>query len=386
MTCRRGCDDVLARFRSYLRERATAQSTSRPSPPREVAKRGRRRPARVGTGLVGVLGYVLANSVHAVELSDRLTLHGFGQAGYVWTSDNRYHDAAPGEADRYDELALLLTARVNERSNAWVLVHNMHDEVRVDWAFVDYQVARGPTLRLGQIKLPMGIYNETRDMAYTRPSSLKPLLYEEASEILDEAYRGIGAVYDQDVGGGRLSWDVFAGRLVESGLGEHRYRDLVGGRVTYHLPAEGWRAMVSANRTGAENVESGASGHYTTWVGSIDYAQDAWDLKAEYGTKSGFGLRGDSWYGQAAYTFGERWTPYVRYDVLTTDRTRRNLPSFHQESVVVGIGYRLNDYVAFRLETHRNDGYALAVAAREIAEGRGTADWHMATFSISFIF
>lgn len=206
-------------------------------------------------------------------------------------------------------------------------------------------------------------------MAFTRPSSLKPMLYEEAAEFVDEAYRGIGAVYDHDVGSGRLSWDAYAGRLVESGLGEHRYQALVGGRVTYQTPVDGLRAMLSVNRTGATQVESGASGRYTTWLGSVDYTRGALDLKAEYATKTGLGVTGDAWYGQAAYTFAERWTPYVRYDSLTTDRARSHLPSYHQESLVLGIGFRLNDYVAFRLETHRNDGYAVAVAARDIAEG-----------------
>lgn len=155
--------------------------------------------------VAGLLGGAVAHSAQAVELSDRLHLHGFGQAGSVWASANSYENALAGEPDHYLELALLLTANLTERSNAWVLVHSLHGEVRVDWAFVDYQIARGPTLRLGQIKLPIGLYNETRDMAFTRPSSLKPMLYEEAAEFVDEAYRGIGAVYDHDVGSGRLS-------------------------------------------------------------------------------------------------------------------------------------------------------------------------------------
>lgn len=333
-----------------------------------------------------ILSCAAASCAQAVELSERLTLHGFGQTGYVRTNANRYHGASLHDADQYDELALLLVANLSERSNAWILAHDVNGNVEVDWAFVDYQIPRGPTLRLGQIKLPMGIYNETRDMAYTRPSSLKPLLYEEAAEIIDEAYRGIGAVYEHDVGAGRLSWDAYAGQLEESGLGEHRYRDLLGGRVTYQTPMDGLRAMVSVNRTAALQVASGRSGAFATWTGSVDYSRDRFDLKAEYGTKTGFGTTGVAWYGQAAYTIAQRWTPFVRFDVLTTDRTRKHLPSFHQESVVLGLGYRLNDYVAFRVETHRNEGYALAVAAREIAEGQGTADWRMTTLSISFIF
>lgn len=82
--------------------------------------------------VAGLLGGAVAHSAQAVELSDRLHLHGFGQAGSLWASANSYENALAGEPDHYLELALLLTANLTERSNAWVLVHSLHGEVRVD--------------------------------------------------------------------------------------------------------------------------------------------------------------------------------------------------------------------------------------------------------------
>lgn len=142
----------------------------------------------------------------AVDLAENVEMHGFGHVGFLATDANRYLKADSGGTDDYREMALLFTARLNERSKAWTMFHSIYGKVRVGWAFVDYQVAHGPTLRLGQIKLPLGIYNETRDMAFTRPSSLKPFLYHEAAEITDESYRGLGLVYDHDLGGGNLAW------------------------------------------------------------------------------------------------------------------------------------------------------------------------------------
>lgn len=326
-----------------------------------------------------------SSTARAVELTPDVAMHGFGQVRFLATDANRYFKE-DGRTDDYAEAALLFTASLNKRSKAWVLFHSTYGNVRVDWAFVDYQVANGPALRLGQIQLPLGLYNETRDMAYTRPSSLQPFLYHEASEITDEAYRGLGLVYDHDLGGGNLSWDAYVGRLVEAGIGEHRYNGLVGGRITYQTPVEGLRTMLSVNSSGIERLETGEPGRKTAGVLSLDYTREPLDLKAEYGRQTSFEKTAETWYGQAAYTLGERWTPYLRYDYITTDQARRDIPSFYQRATVVGLGYRFNDYVGLRLETHFNHGYAMPVAAGEMDEGSGKTDWRMTVFSLNFIF
>lgn len=168
--------------------------------------------------------------------------------------------------------------------------------------------------------------------------------------------------------------------------GEHRYKGLVGGRIAYQTPVDGLRTMLSVYSSGMERVETGEPGRTKAWIWSLDYTRDALDLKAEYARKTAFGETAETWYGQAAYTLGERWTPYLRYDYIITDRANRDDPSFYQRATVAGLGYRFNDYVGLRLETHFNHGYALPVAAGEMDAGTGKTDWRMTAVSFNFIF
>jgi len=110
------------------------------------------------------------------------------------------------------------------------------------------------------------------------------------------------------------------------------------------------------------------------------------DLKAEYGRMTVFGKTAATWYAQAAYTFNDKWTPYVRYDYVATDVDNRADPSFYQRSTVLGLGYKITPSVGLRLETHINHGYAMPVASEEVEAGAGKTDWTMTAFSLNFIF
>lgn len=129
--------------------------------------------------------------------------------------------------------------------------------------------------------------------------------------------------------------------------------------------------MLFVYGSGMERVETGEPGRTKVWVWSLDYTRDALDLKAEYASKTAFGGTAETWYGQAAYTQGERWTPYSRHDYIITDRANRDDPSFYQRATVVGLCHCFNDYVGLRLETHFNHSYALQVAAGEMDAGIG---------------
>lgn len=327
---------------------------------------------------------------YAVELGESVEMHGYGHLGFLKTDANRYLKAGTEGTWQYRDLALLFTGKLNDRSKAWVQLYGSEGKVRVDWAFVDYQLAIGPTLQFGQIKLPLGIYNETRDVEFIRPSSMRPFLYQDAAEISDEAYRGVGLLHDHDLGGGSMSWNVYAGRIAEFEADHpHNHKGLVGVRAVYRTPVDGLSVMVSAYDSQIEMKESGEAGHKRVTVLSLDHVRGDLDLKAEYGRKSAFGETAETWYGQAAYTFGEKWTPYLRYDYVTTDRANRANradPSFYQRSTVLGLGYKFSANVGLRLETHINHGYAMPVAAEEVEAGAGETDWNMTVFSLNFIF
>jgi hypothetical protein len=327
-----------------------------------------------------------ASTIMAVGLGENIELHGYGHVGLLATDTNRYLNADNGVSNDYKDLALLFTASLNERSKAWLQLFHSDGKSRVDWAFVDYQVTNSTSLRLGQIKLPIGLYNEIRDIEFIRPSSLKPFMYHEASEIANEAYRGLGVAYDHELGSGNLTWDLYTGQSIEYESSDHRHQGLIGGRITYQTPVEGLRAMISAFSEKIEILTTGETSHENAHILSLDYTLDALDLKAEYGREEVFGKSAETWYVQAAYAINERWRPYLRYDYITTDRDNSNDPSFYQNATVVGLGYTFNEHIGMRLETLFNHGYAMPVAAEEMEAGTGKTDWQMTAVSINFNF
>lgn len=224
--------------------------------------------------------------VMAVEINDRLSIYGYGHQAYMRTNDNAYLEADKKGDWGYGALALVIAATLDDKTKVWMHLHNTAERTRMDWAYVDRQVSANLALRAGQIKMPVGLYNEIRDIKYLQLSTLIPALYQEATRITDEAYRGIGLTYNHDVGAGGLSWDGYVGQVVDleivSGTAANeKMRRLVGGRVTYSTPVDGLRFMASAYDGKVEKT-GGIEGSRRTWVLSADYKANNFDLKAEY--------------------------------------------------------------------------------------------------------
>ena len=167
-----------------------------------------------------LLSMAWASTASAVQLGENIELHGYGHIGYLTADKNTFLKADSDGTWNYRDIALLFTANLNERSNAWIQLYHIDDDSRVDWAFVDYTFNNGSTVKLGQIKLPFGFYNDYRDVEYIRPSTLKPFMYQDVSEVIPEAYRGLGYSYQSTIAGGSLLLDVYGGQIVDFEDGE----------------------------------------------------------------------------------------------------------------------------------------------------------------------
>lgn len=353
-----------------------------------MQKIGKRRLAKaIGMAFLAVGAQ---SAAHAVDVGDnRVEIHGYGHQGYLQATDNTYLKADNQGTWDYNALALLFTAKIDDKSKLWMQLYSTSEKTRLDWAFVDYQLTSNLTGRAGQIKMPFGLYNEIRDIKFLQLSTLQPMLYQEAAEIAHEAYRGIAVVYDHDIGSGSLSWDAYIGQEVDfENSATIKNRSLIGGRITYKTPVEGLKFMASAYNNKKEDTAEAKKGTAKAWVLSADYTNNNWDIKAEYADLNN-GLEGEkskTYYAQAGYTFAEKWTPYVRYDYITTDVADKTDPAHYQKAKVLGLNYKINNNIAVRLENHWNSGYALPVASGEATAGAGKTDWNMFAASVNFIF
>jgi len=319
-----------------------------------------------------------------------LSIHGFGNQGYMQSMDNNYLGTDNNGSWDDSALALLFAAKIDDKSKIWMQWYGTSEKVRLDWAFIDYQLTDNLTARAGQIKSPIGLYTEIRDIRFLQLSVLMPMLYQDASDFAHEAYNGTAVVYKHDFGGGSLIWDAYIGQETnfEGSATTIKNHRLAGGRVTYKTPLDGLELMVSAYSNNKEDTATATQGAQQMWLFSAGYTSDNWDIKTEYANidNARIDKKSKTYYMQAGYTFAEKWTPYLRYDYITTDTTQSADPSHYQQTNSLGLGYKINSNINMRVENHWNNGYAMPVLSEEVTAGAGKMDWNMFVASINFIF
>jgi hypothetical protein len=335
--------------------------------------------------MLAAAALLLPVTAAAIEVGERVQLHGYGQVSRAVTNQVG-EEGEKLSANNYD-FSLLGTARLADRVNLWAQIAYLREtrKVRLDWAFLDFQATPTVTLRAGQVRLPFGIYNEVRDVEFTRASSTKPFLYDEELELATEAFRGASVEFRHDLLGGSIDWDLYAGRETVTDDGDVDRGRIYGSRLVVHTPVAGLSFMGSGYH-GVLKERSGETDRRRAWAVSADYAVAPFDFKAELGSGRVFGAIVDTWYVQAAYTFWERLTPYSRYEYLTTDRPRAGDPSFEQKTWVVGVGFNFTQNVGARLEHLQHRGYALPVFAGDVEAGEGRQNWQATVVSVNFIF
>ncbi len=117
-------------------------------------------------------------------LDGRVRVHGFLSQGIVFTSDNRLFGSSENGSLDFREAGIHLSWRpgpdlqlagrlLSRRAGA-----SDDGDARVDYALIDWAAVSGTWGRaggrLGCVKNPYGLYNKTRDVAFTRPSILLP--------------------------------------------------------------------------------------------------------------------------------------------------------------------------------------------------------------------
>jgi hypothetical protein len=333
-----------------------------------------------------------------MDIGERAELHGYGQAGYTRTRGPDLQNERP-DTENFQELWFLGTYGLSDRSKVWIQVGYTGERRKAlfDWAFVDYQFSGDTTGRFGQIKLPFGLVNEVRDIAYLHLSAQLPLVYDDRLELITESFRGVSVEHTLPLGtAGELIAEGYGGRgpVGFSGAGNIDRAKLYGGRIAYKPLAEGFDFGYSLYfREGGDEGTAGpanpnaATLRLRTDALSASFRRSQLKIEAE-AARSVFrgGATITTGYLQAGYLLAERWRPYARIERLVSDRDRASDPSFSERVTVAGVGFIVNSNISLRLEYARHFGYAVAVFVGEVAEGAGRDRWNAATLSLNYIF
>lgn len=359
--------------------------------------------------------------VQAFDLADSLQIHGFISQGYLHSSDNNFlADSRRGSFEFTDvglnaNWALTDTLRVGSQLFYRNLGDYAEDKVVLDWALIDYQPRDWFGVRVGKVKMPLGLYNENRDNDFLSPTIFLPQsIYDESRRDTSLAYLGAGIHGNLPTGSwGDVDYHFFLGKsdfpddsilnqgtessllsliaknkgknpLVPASLEsfERKGDDLYGGAMVFNSAVSGLRVGFSLLQSKNNVYVNGAatplleSKIRSKIVVSLEYCWQDWVFVSEYGetdrqTKSAGTVTLDgptqAWYAQLSYSPVDRWTFTALYDEfyrLKHDKDGASNPSMPpfkgwRKDVGVVVRFDVRDDLVLKAEYHTIDGGAM---------------------------
>ncbi|MGQ0593642.1 MAG: TonB-dependent receptor [Gammaproteobacteria bacterium] len=356
-------------------------------------------------------------SAYAFELFDSVQVHGFLSQGYFLTTNNNlFGSSERGGSLDFTEIGvnaswrplpdLLLAAQMLSRRAG----EAAEGEPELDFGLLDYTVFstvdRRFGVRVGRVRLPFGLYNDTRDVAFTRPSILLPQsIYFDRTRELAISADGILFYGETRSTFGNITielagpfWPRVDNENSELAIlgnvdrpGDLDSRVSFGGRLIYEAPLPGLRFAITGARVEAaydprfsppSGLELGpGTDVFEPLFLSAQYDARDWSVTGEYarraikddGFDQGFetppalpfdqDIVGESYYLQGIYRVAPRWELVVRYDVMfnnaddrdgTKAKARFGIPAHSQfaKDWTVGARYDITPTWMVRAEYH----------------------------------
>jgi hypothetical protein len=292
----------------------------------------------------------LAATPATADLGD-IAVHGFIGQGYLNSSHNNYLMRSEEGSMQFNEFGLNFSTDLSDemRFGLQLFSYDMgevgNNEISIDWAYLDYALDERFGLRMGRIKQPNGLHNETVDVDAVRPYILLPSsVYDLTFRDVSVALNGVGAYghFDLREAGG-LSYQILYGsNNLSSDGGVTRVINDVGlftltsfdiaavvtGSLAWSTPLNGLRFSATATQSdweGAGPTTPALVGlgypptismhcdDYMKWVGSAEYLRGPLSLTGEYSRLTGDivmpeidaleKFNAEGWYAQAAWRF-----------------------------------------------------------------------------------
>ena len=305
---------------------------------------------------------------------------------------------------------------------------------RIDYMLLDgrlYEEAHSYLgLRIGRIKNPFGFYNETRDVAFTRPGILLPqAVYFDIARDLQLSSDGISLYSSHSIAGGWVDIDFLIGKPNTETSVEYAYlsRDWPGAfvdgegfmwRAVYNSAGQRWRMGFTMGRFDLEyDADEPAlafapqDGHIDidAYVLSIQYNLERWSFTSElahqkvsWGTLGGvFSAdpenRFESGFLQAEYRFNPEWSLIFKYETLYLDTDDRNghraealfgKPAHTQyaRDWTLGVGWKPSTAWLIRAEWHKVRGTAWLPEQDNPDQSRLHRNWNLLALQATYRF
>lgn len=388
----------------------------------------------------------LANAAHAFELSPLgIDIHAFASQGFLVSDHNSFLSADTEDgAFQFNEVGINFNKQLTENLHVGLqfLARDQgaigNNEVEIDWAYGDYRWRDWLGVRAGIMRLPLGLYNETRDLDFLRTSILLPQsVYNENLRDFFSRLRGVGLYgniplkaagdlgYQAMVGTVDIDSDGGVARSSESsGLVEFIEADVgtvYNGSLQWYTPIEGLRAGVSCFYNSDVETEikvtvpmgpgmpteitaTDEQDEFYVYVLSAEYTWEHLVVAAEYmemkrksrvrGFPMEFELNPVGYYLGGSYRFTDWFELGSYYSIYYADEDEKDgddleamgQPDFRAwlKDFAVTTRFDLNDNCILKLEGHVMDGAALLMA-QDHPDGF-EKNWFLLTAKVTFYF
>ena len=148
-----------------------------------------------------------------------VSIHGFASTGYMRSDHNNFLLASEDGSFEFNEVGINLGTAITENIRVGIQLYSFdlgdigNNDVSLDWAFLDYEWKEWLGLRVGKIKIPYGLYNETQDYDMLRTCILLPQsVYHKYQRESYISVQGM-AIYGKILLAlaGNLKYDIFLG-------------------------------------------------------------------------------------------------------------------------------------------------------------------------------
>ncbi len=376
----------------------------------------------------------------AMHTSGDLQAHGFISQAFIITSDNNvFGDSGNGGSFGFTEVGLNVLFRPLPRLqlSAQALSRRAGEgnsgDPRVDFAFADYrlfsQEANQFGIRVGRLKNPIGFYNDTRDVPFTRPSILLP------ESIYFDRVRNLALSADSVQLYAEASQSDFGSVTIQFGVGRPIVDDddtelaLLGalrpgklqpeaaliGRGVYETNNKKFRIALSGLQLNIDykpgQIDSLGRGSilFQPAYLSMQYNEERWSLTSEYALRhfefenfnnaflDSLNFTGESFYLQGVYRINEQWETLLRYDVLYTDRKDRSGKKFASQfgvldysrfakDITTGVRWNVTTEFMLRGEYHYVNGTAWLSTLDNPVATNTSQYWNLFSIQASYRF
>lgn len=379
-----------------------------------------------------------------------ISTHGYISQGYMKSDDNNFLANTEDGTFEFTELGFNVSREFEKiRIALQVLSRDLgefgNNEVKLDWALGEYYFKDYLGLRIGKIKMPMGLYNQGRDVDMLRvPVLLPSSIYDEGSRDIYNTVQGaeLYGIYNLSFIG-ELDYEIFYGSTdvnVDSiyirGKEEAVAQGVPGSTATinsvdaeyttggalrispfleglrlgfsYYLAEADLESTITSEFLPGGSASLDMHLKFKTMVSSIEYTWNNLTLAAEYCLNKisstsalvGIGPLPDTttktlgWYIQANYRFTEKFSMGIYYsefypekrDKDGDDQVAIGNPDFYawQKEIVPTIRFDLSDHFVVKGEVHFVDG-AAQVYAYNNPDAR-EEDWTLYALKATFSF